>query len=47
MVEFIPEKHQAKGNHKITWHTEKLPSGFYYCVLTTDKEMKTTKMIKL
>jgi len=46
-IELIFEKNQPKGKHQFTWHAENLPAGVYYCVLRTDNENKTTKMIKL
>jgi len=46
-VAVVAEQRQPKGKYQITRNFENLPSGVYYYVLRTDKETKTTKMIKL
>jgi len=43
----ICENLRPKAKSRLRWSSENLPSGIYYCVLTTDKEMKTIKMIKM
>ena len=39
--------HQNSGKHQITWHPDNLQAGVYFCVLRTDADTRTTKMIKL
>jgi len=46
-VSVINKALQPKGKLRLTWSSENLPSGIYYCVLKTDKETETMKMIKL
>ena len=46
-IAVIVEEQLWKGKHSFTWHNVNLPSGVYYCVLRTNNENKTTKMIKL
>jgi hypothetical protein len=46
-VDVITEKYQPRGRHMFTWHDVNLPAGLYYCVLITDKERRTVKIIKL
>lgn len=43
----VIRKTQSAGRQKVLWNGEGLPGGVYFCVLKTDKETKTTKMIKL
>ena len=46
-VEIIADSWQSVGKHSITWNAESLPAGIYFCVLKTNSEMKTIKLIKL
>ena len=45
-VEVI-EKKQAQGKQQIIWNAEGLPAGVYTCVLKTESETQTVKMIKM
>ena len=38
---------QSKGKHQVTWDSEGLPEGIYYCRLQTGKENGVVKVIKM
>lgn len=45
-VDIITEK-QSTGKHQFVWNAEGLPAGVYYCVMKTNSQIQTMKMIKL
>lgn len=45
-VDFL-QQNQAQGKQQITWDASDQPAGMYFCVLKTESETQTTKMIKL
>ncbi len=45
-IEVIQQKRSA-GKQQVIWNAEGLPSGVYFCVLKTESETQTTKMIKM
>lgn len=45
-VEVILEEYQPQGIHQLAWTSETLPAGVYYCMLKTNKEIQTVKIIK-
>ena len=47
LVEVILEESQPQGTHQLTWSSENLPSGVYFCILKTESGTQTAKMIKL
>ncbi len=46
-VEMIVDEYQQEGKHVISWKSDNLPGGIYYCVLKTGVELQTMKVIKL
>ena len=41
------EKVKSEGQHKMIFGNQNLPTGIYFCILKTNKEIRTTKVIKL
>ena len=46
-VESILDEVQQTGKHVISWRSEDLPGGVYFCVLKMGDKMQTMKLIKL
>ena len=46
-VRIMLDGYEQEGSHKITWNTSEIPSGVYFCILRTEMETQTTKMIKM
>ncbi|MFA8342887.1 MAG: T9SS type A sorting domain-containing protein, partial [Rhodothermaceae bacterium] len=44
-VQTLVDEEKLAGNYQVTFNAKRLPSGLYYCKITTNKENKTIKMI--
>ena len=47
LVEFLVDENLEQGEQKITFNTEGLMPGVYFCVLKTNQGAQTRKIIKL
>ena len=46
-IDTLINDYQLKGNYEVIYNADKLSSGVYYCVLSNEYSLTTTKIIVL